>query len=68
MPSAVVVRASATSQQEQESLPDIGQQLDWGRRGEAEDMRADQDAAKQKDDDLRNAYPWVRRQSPAVAG
>jgi len=44
-----------TSQQEQKAQPDIGQQLDVGRLGQAEHMRADQDAAEQEDDNLRNA-------------
>jgi hypothetical protein len=41
-------------QQEQEAEPDIGQQLDAGRLGHAEHVRADQDAAEQQDDNLRN--------------
>lgn len=42
-------------EQEQKAEPDIGQQLDAGRLGQAQPMRADQDAAKQENDDLRDA-------------
>ena len=44
-----------TGQQEQEAQPDVGQQLDVGRLGQAEHVRADQDAAEQEDDHLRDA-------------
>jgi hypothetical protein len=43
------------SQQEQEAEPDVGQQLDVGCLGHAEHVGADQDAADQQDDNLRNA-------------
>ena len=44
-------------QQEQESQPDIGQQLDAARISQAEDVRADHDAGQDQDDDLGNARP-----------
>ena len=44
-----------TSQQEQEAEPHVGQQLNGRRLGQAEHVRADEDAAKQEDDHLRNA-------------
>jgi hypothetical protein len=44
-----------TSQQEQEAEPHVGQQLDGRRLGQAEHLRADEDAAEQEDDHLRNA-------------
>jgi hypothetical protein len=42
-------------QQEQEAQPDVGQQLDARRVGQAEHVRADQHAAEQEDDHLRDA-------------
>ncbi len=47
-----------TSQQEQEAEPHVGQQLDGRRLGQAEHVRADEDAADQEDDHLRNARAW----------
>jgi hypothetical protein len=44
-------------QQEQEPEPHVGQQLDVLRLGDAEDVRSDQDAADQEDDDLRDLRP-----------
>ena len=53
--------SSYPGQQEQEAEPDVGQQLDAGRLGQAEHMRADQHAAEQEDDHLRN--PRTRQDS-----
>jgi hypothetical protein len=44
-----------TSQQEQEAEPHAGQQLDGRGLGQAEHVRADEDATDQEDDHLRNA-------------
>jgi hypothetical protein len=44
-------------QQEQEPEPDIGQQLDAAGVGQAEDVRADQDAGQDQHDHLGNARP-----------
>jgi hypothetical protein len=43
------------SQQEQEAESHVGQQLDGRRLGQAQHVRADEDATDQKDDHLRNA-------------
>jgi hypothetical protein len=48
-------------QQEQEAQPDVGQQLDAAGVGQAQPVRADQDAQEDQDDPLRHPLARQRR-------